>query len=74
MFNCSKLYENEFIFRNVQIQVLGLVQITRKLNDHSKIPLMRIVGWEGEEEMSRQGPRLSIRIDIWILPSDTIRG
>ena len=23
--------------------------------------------------VSRQGPRLSIRIDIWILPSDTIR-
>ena len=23
---------------------------------------------------TRQGPRLSIRIDIWILPSDTIRG
>ena len=22
----------------------------------------------------RQGPRISIRIDIWILPSDTIRG
>ena len=22
----------------------------------------------------RQGPRLSIRIDIWILPSDTIHG
>ena len=29
------------------------------------IPLSRVLG--------RQGPRLSIRIDIWILPSDTIR-
>ena len=26
-------------------------------------------GWFGTD--TRQGPRLSIRIDIWILPSDT---
>ena len=41
-----------------------------------------LIVWDGKclsskedaTDIARQGPRLSIRIDIWILPSDTIRG
>ena len=42
----------------------GIAQI------HSSYKSINALQW-GE---GRQGPRLSIRIDIWILPSDTIRG
>ena len=40
--------------------------VTLMQPDHSTSPIDQSV-----EHQTRQGPRLSIRIDIWILPSDT---